>query len=404
MPSANLDLIRAINQFNILNSIRIRKAVSRSEIADITGQSRASVTTITAQMIEKGLIFEKNVEVTGERGRNRVLLALNPDAAYVVGVKLAATKASSAVCDMQGETRSAVIRNENFIGKDVGFIEEYISELILAAVNEAGLSLENISGIGIGVPGVVDFRTGICHWSPLYDAGNVPLRDRIQNRFNIKTYIENDANTLTLAHQWFGEGRGVDNFIVLSIEYGVGMGIITNGQLYRGVRGFAGEMGHVPVTPDGELCVCGKKGCLATVVGGMAFINKAKRLSENGLWVRQSTADIEYEEVIDAAKQGEKALIEIVHAAGHCLGVGVSVLINIFNPEKIIISGQGVEAGEIMFNPMFEAVNRHTFSDLLAFTKIVIPEWQHTDWAKGAASLVLQELYKSPFNTVRPLI
>lgn len=404
MPSANLDLIRAINQFNILNSIRARKAVSRSEIADMTGQSRASVTTITAQMIDKGLIFEKNVEVTGERGRNRVLLALNPDAAFVVGVKLAAAKASSAVCDMQGETRSTVIRNENFMGKGVDFIARYIDELIMAAVDEAGLKLENISGIGIGVPGVVDFQTGTCHWSPIYDAGSVPLRDRIQNRFNIKTYIENDANTLTLAHQWFGEGRGVENFIVISIEYGVGMGIITNGQLYRGVRGFAGEMGHVPVTPDGELCVCGKRGCLATVVGGMAFINKAKRLAETGLWVRKSSGDIEFEEVINAAKQGEKALIEIFQAAGHCLGVGLSVVINIFNPEKIIISGQGVEAGDIMFTPMREAVNRHTFSDLLALTKIVIPEWQHTDWAKGAASLVLQELYKSPFNTIRPLI
>ncbi len=404
MPSANLDLIRAINQFNILNSIRAKKAVSRSEIADMTGQSRASVTTITAQMIDKGLIFEKNVEVTGERGRNRVLLALNPDAAYVVGVKLAATKASSAVCDMQGETRSTVIGNENFMGKGVDFIARYIEDLIVAAVDEAGLKLEKISGIGIGVPGVVDFRTGICHWSPIYDAGSVPLRDRIQNRFNIKTYIENDANTLTLAHQWFGEGRGVDNFIVISIEYGVGMGIITNGQLYRGVRGFAGEMGHVPVTPDGELCVCGKRGCLATVVGGMAFVNKAKRLAEKGLWVRKSSGEIDYLEVINAAKEGEKALIEILQAAGHCLGVGVSVLINIFNPEKIIISGQGVEAGDIMFDPMREAVKRHTFSDLLALTKIVIPEWQHTDWAKGAASLVLQELYKSPFNTIRPLI
>jgi predicted NBD/HSP70 family sugar kinase len=342
--------------------------------------------------------------VTGERGRNRVLLAINPDAAYVVGVKLAATKASSAVCDMQGETRSTVLKNENFIGKDVGFIEEYISELIMAAVNEAGLSLENIAGIGIGVPGVVDFQTGICHWSPVYDAGSVPLRDRIQNRFNITTYIENDANTLTLAHQWFGEGRGVDNFLVVTIEYGVGMGIITNGQLYRGVRGFAGEMGHVPVTPDGELCVCGKKGCLATVVGGMAFINKAKHLLETGVWARQSSGDIEFEEIIEAAKQGEKALIEILQEAGRYLGVGLSVLINIFNPEKIIISGQGVEAGDIMFSPMREVVNRHTFSDLLALTKIVIPEWQHTDWAKGAASLVLQELYKSPFNTVRPLI
>jgi predicted NBD/HSP70 family sugar kinase len=404
MPSANLDLIRAINQFNILNSIRARGSVSRSEIADITGQSRASVTTITAQMIEKGLIFEKNTEVTGERGRNRVLLALNPDAAYVVGVKLAATRMICAVCDMQGETRSSIIREENFRRKNVEFITGFMEDLILASVADAGLSMSNISGVGIGVPGVVDSSTGTCYWSPLYEAGEVPLRGRLYDRLDINTYIENDANTLTLAHQWFGEGKGVDNFLVITVEEGVGMGIIANGQLFRGARGFAGEMGHVPVVPDGEECVCGKKGCLATVLGAMAIVNQAERVAERGLWVRENNSEITFSEVVSAAKSGQQDLVNILNRAGHHLGVGVSVLINIFNPEKIIISGQGVEAGDLMFKPMNAAVNRHTFSDMLALTKIVIPEWRHTDWAKGAASLVLQELYKSPFNTIRPVI
>lgn len=404
MPSANLDLIRAINQFNILNSIRARGAVSRSEIADMTGQSRASVTTITAQMIEKGLIFEKNTEVTGERGRNRVLLALNPDAAFVVGVKLAATKMSCAVCDMKGETRSTIVREENFRRKDVEFITGFMEDIILKTVEVAGLSMDNISGLGIGVPGVVDSSTGTCHWSPLYEAGEVPLRDRIYDRLNVPTYIENDANTLTLAHQWFGEGKGVDNFLVITIEEGVGMGIMANGQLFRGSRGFAGEMGHVPVAPDGEECVCGKRGCLATVLGAMAVIREAERVAEKGLWLRENESEINFSEVVDAAKKGQKELVDILKKAGHHLGVGVSVLINIFNPEKIIISGQGVEAGDLMFKPMNEAVIKHTFSDMLALSKIVIPEWQDADWAKGAASLVLQELYKSPFNTIRPVI
>lgn len=404
MPSANLDLIRAINQFNILNSIRVRGAVSRSEIADMTGQSRASVTTITAQMIEKGLIFEKNTEVTGERGRNRVLLALNPDAAFVVGVKLAATKMSCAVCDMQGETRSTMVREENFRRRNVEFITGFMEDIIHKAVGEAGLSMENISGLGIGVPGVVDSGTGTCHWSPLYEAGEVPLRNRLFDRLNIPTYIENDANTLTLAHQWFGEGKGVDNFLVITIEEGVGMGIMANGQLFRGSRGFAGEMGHVPVAPDGEECVCGKRGCLATVIGAMAIVHQAEQITEKGLWVRDTDSKITFSEVVGAAKSGQQDLVRILNRAGHHLGVGVSVLINIFNPEKIIISGQGVEAGDLMFKPMSDAVNKHTFSDMLSLTKIVIPEWQHTDWAKGAASLVLQELYKSPFNTIRPVI
>lgn len=404
MPSANLDLIRAINQFNILNSIRSRGAVSRSEIADMTGQSRASVTTITAQMIEKGLIFEKKTEVTGERGRNRVLLALNPGAAFVVGVKLAANKMSCAVCDMQGETRSAIVWEENFRRRNVEFITGFMEDIIHKALADADLLMSNISGVGVGVPGVVDSSTGTCHWSPLYEAGEVPLRDRLFDRLNIKTYIENDANTLTLAHQWFGEGKGVDNFLVITIEEGVGMGIMANGQLFRGARGFAGEMGHVPVDPEGEECVCGKRGCLATVLGGMAVVRQAAQIAEKGLWIREADSEITFDEVVDAAKSGQQDLINILNKAGNHLGIGVSVLINIFNPQKIIISGQGVTAGDLMFKPMNEAVKRHTFSDMLALTNIIIPEWQDTDWAKGAASLVLQELYKSPFNTIRPVI
>lgn len=404
MPSANLDLIRAINQFNILNSIRGRGTVSRSEIADITGQSRASVTTITAQMIEKGLIFEKKTEVTGERGRNRVLLALNPDAAFVVGIKLAADQVSCAVCDMQGETRSSIVKAENFRQRSVEFIIDFIEELIGETVEKAGLTLSSISGIGIAVPGVVDFHTGTCHWSPLYDAGDVPLRDRLYERLKIKTYIENDANTLTLAHQWFGEGKGIDNFLVVTIEEGVGMGIITNGQLYRGTRGFAGEMGHVLVDPEGEYCVCGKRGCLATVLGGLAFVREAERMAERGLWSRKNDSAITFKEVISAAKAGEEALAGILQNAGQYLGIGLSVLINIFNPEKIIISGKGTEAGDLMFKPMNEAVKKHTVEDLFALTTIVVPEWKYTAWAKGAASLVLQELYKSPFNSIRPVI
>ena len=201
MPSANLDLIRAINQFNILNSIRIKGAVSRSEIADMTGQSRASVTTITAQMIDKGLIFEKNTEVTGERGRNRVLLALNPDAAFVVGVKLAATRMSCAVCDMKGETRSSVIGHEDFRNKNIDFITGFMEQIIYKTVEQAGLSMDNISGLGIGVPGVVDSSTGICHWSPLYDAGDFPLRDRIFEKLNIKSLLQKHCINLSVNAQ-----------------------------------------------------------------------------------------------------------------------------------------------------------------------------------------------------------
>lgn len=404
MPSANLDLIRAINQFNILNTIRSKGAVSRVEISAITGQSRASVTTITARMIKVKLIYEKEHADSTDRGRKRVLLALNPDAAFVIGVKLSGFRVCCALCDMQGEIRSSVIIPVRTRGRKAEFIADLIEDSIRYCVNETNLGLGDISGIGIGLPGLINARTGICHWTPLYEMGDTSIRELIRRRLNIQTYVDNDANTVTLAHQWFGAGRGCDNFIVVSIEDGVGMGIIVNGQLYRGHQGFAGEFGHMPVEQEGAECICGNKGCLVMHISNTKILAAAEQAASLKKWRRENNGEVTIEEVVRAAHAGEPVLREIFSRGGHFLGVGLSGLIQIFDPEKIIISGQGVEAGDLIFKSMHAAIEAHTIPVLRKSTQIVIPKWEHTDWAHGAASLVLQELYKSPFNRVRPLI
>ena len=184
MPAANLDLVRAINQFNILNTIRTAGAISRIEIAAQTGQSRAAVTNITADLIEQNLIYEKQTEDTAIRGRKRVLLALNPNAVYVVGVKLSALRISCAVADMQADIRSSVIMPVRTSERPLAFVADLIEEGIRHCVSEARLKLEHISGIGLGLPGFVDSQSGICYWTPLYQRGDIPLRDLIHKRFN----------------------------------------------------------------------------------------------------------------------------------------------------------------------------------------------------------------------------
>ena len=225
MQPANRHTIRAINQFNILNTIRTKGLISRVEIADLTGQSRASVTNITAKLIEENLIYEKETKDTTMRGRRRVMLALNPDAAYVVGVKLSAFRLSCAVTDMQAEVRSSVVMPVRTSKRPADFVANMIEEGIRHCVTDARLDLKDISGIGIGVPGFVDQNQGMCYWTPLYEKGDVPLRDLIEKRLRIPTYMENDANTVTLSHQWFGDGKGISNFIVVTIEDGVGMAV-----------------------------------------------------------------------------------------------------------------------------------------------------------------------------------
>lgn len=404
MTVANRDFIREINQFHILNTIRNAGAISRVEISHITGQSRAAVTNITARLIKENLIYEKETEDSSLRGRKRMLLALNPEAAYVVGVKLSAFRISCAVTDMQADVKASVNMPVRTSERPVDFMADLIEEGIRHCVNEARLDLEQISGIGLGIPGFVDSQSGICYWTPLYRKKDVPIKEMIQKRFQIETHIENDTNTVTLAHQWFGEGKGIDNFLVVTIEDGIGMGIVVNGQLYRGTRGIAAEFGHVVIDQDGRACRCGKKGCLEAYASNFAIVDAAISALEKGLWQHDSGSNLRFEEVVAAAQSGNRILQDIFTKSGAYLGEGLSDLIQIFNPVKIIISGDGVNVGDLMFQSMYQVIRANTNPEIYDATEIVIQKWRDTDWARGAASLVLQELYKSPFNRVRPII
>jgi predicted NBD/HSP70 family sugar kinase len=408
MAVANKELIREINRFNILNAIRNAGAISRVELAEMTGQSRAAVTNITARLLEEGLIYAKDTVERGERaqvrGRKRVRLAINPQAAYVVGVKLSSSRVSVAVTDMQAEVQSHVIVPVRTKERSVEFVADLIEDGIRHCVSEVGLQLGGISGIGIGLPGFIDSRSGSCYWTPLYTDGNLPLPQLIESRFEIPTYIENDTNTVTLAHQWFGEGRGHDNFLVVTIEDGVGMGIVVNGQLYRGARGFAAEFGHVVIDSQGAPCRCGKRGCIEAYVSNFSIVAAAQKAIATDGWQWPGEGELNYDAVIAAAEAGDSVPRGILEQAGRYLGQGIAGLVQLFNPSRIIMSGDGIRAGDLMFDPMRTAISAHANPGLCGDLEVIIHKWRDIDWARGAASLVLQELYKSPFNRVRPVI
>lgn len=399
MAAADQDLIKEINQFNILNTIRGKRSISRVELAHITGQSRASVTNITARLIKNNLVYEKKETAdSNQRGRKRVMLALNPDAAYVVGVKVSAFMISCAVTNMQADILSAVDLPVRTSNKPVESVADLIEEGIAYCIARAGLTPAMISGIGTGIPGLIDRKKGINHWTLFYQKDNVPLRELIQERFDIPVWVENDANTVTLAHQWFGHGRGIDNFLVVTIEDGVGMGIVVNGQLYSGENGMAGEFGHVVMKPGGNPCRCGSKGCLEAYVSNFSIISQAADI------LKQDRTLLKYEQVILAAQQGNLRIRDLFSSAGEILGDGISALIQIFSPRRIIFSGRGVESGQLLFGPMEKRLKALTNQEVFQPCEIVIQKFCDTDWARGAASLALQELYKSPTEKIIPRI
>lgn len=398
--TANRQLIRAINRSTVLNIVKADGPISRTEIGRLSGLSPATVSEITADLIAEGLIYEKAAgDSTG--GRPPILLDLNHDAAYVIGLKLAERQISAALTDIEATilcTLTAPVSGLNSVERAI----EELAGVIERVIAESSVPRQRITGVGIGLAGVIDAERGLCRYSPILGWRDVPLEQLLEERIDIPVRIDNDVNTLAMAEKWFGAGQGVDDFLVVTVGRGVGLGIVVNGQFYRGTRGGGGEFGHTVMDPHGPLCDCGKHGCLEAYVSDPALVRSAREAVLQGKLVGVDPDELTVEQITELAQAGNETLHAIFAQAGRVLGRGIANLINVFNPALIIISGEGVRAGDLLFGPMREAVEEHAFDGLVDDTEIFIQEWGDEAWAWGAASLVLQEIYKSPIHARVP--
>jgi glucokinase-like ROK family protein len=391
-PTGNRDLIRAINRSHVLNAIKSYGPIGRAEIARRTGLSPATVTSITAKLIAQKLVLEKSAG-DSSGGRPPILLVINPRGGYVVGIKLTETHAVCALTDLEA---SVIAKSSmSLSGHDPAQVVEDLARMVLSFVREQRIAKKQLFGVGIGLAGIVDAENGILRQSPIYGWNNVPLRDMLQSKLHIPVYIENDVNTLTLTERWFGPGQGIDNFLTVTIGRGVGLGIVVNGQFYRGQVGGAGEFGHVTINPDGPLCACGKRGCLEAYVGDPGLIRAAQEYSNSG----KITSPIHnLNDLLVLAQNGDPGACQIFDQAGRILGIGIANLINLFNPKRIIISGEGTREGDFLFLPMKESIQQNTMPGLYDPETVMIAPWGDDAWARGAAGLVLRGIFESPIH------
>lgn len=398
MPMPVRDLMRAINRAKIIETIRTAELISRVDLAGGSGLSKASVTGITAELIKDGLILEKQAGEY-EGGRRPMLLALNPDGAYVVGINLSIVEISVVIVNLAAD----ILASYSYPLQPIHYGVDEIVDSMVAAVQtcmwDNNFAKDRISGVGIGVPGPVNTHTGNIRFLPNYGWENVNLRDAVQHKLNLPCYIDNSSNTLAAAERWFGVGKGVDNFLVVTIINGIGLGIVINGHLYRGADGIAGEFGHMTMEPDGPACRCGKRGCVESYVGMISLLRDARAAAAAGSWQPSDPDNISFDAVIGGLKEGNSALREIFNQAGEVLGLGVSHLVALFNPSRIIVTGTAVRAGDFLLQSFKASLAQHTpamcgpIDDL-----VVVQQWNDELWARGAGSLVLQELYRSPVS------
>jgi transcriptional regulator of PTS gene len=396
MSISERSFIRTYNRYRILNSIRKAGMISRVDLSKELGLSQASLTYITAELIQEGLIIEEQTADTYQAGRRPILLALNPEGAHAVGVNVEMRKINVGIINFLAdvETSFTVPLEKDFYSP--GELVEIIVESISSCIQKSGYSKEKIAGVGIGVPGLTDPNTGIIKFMQNYGWVNVNLKDMIQKRINTAIFIDDDAKNATMAEHWFGDGKGIDNFIVILIENGVVAGFISNDQLIQGDLGLAGAFGHMSIDPLGPLCICGKRGCIGAYVGINSIMRDTLNITHNELWHKFSKKDISIENIIDEAKKGNPDLRKVFERAGEVLGFGISQLIVLMNPKKIVITVIDVLDDNILFNPMVDSINKNLADHLREYRpEILIKKWDSEVFIKGAGTLVLQELYKS---------
>lgn len=376
-----------MNQNLLLNIVRQSEPLSRTQLTELSGLSVGAVSQITNELIEAGWLLEIGEgEYTG--GRRQTLLRLNPSAGFAVGVKLMENRLVCAVTDFAARI---VYYRDFFIGSSdyPDVTAENIAEVVEKTLGEAEIARENVLGVGIGLAGVIYPQSGVVRYSPFFGWHDFPLVERVQSRLGLPVYVENDVNTLTLSEQLFGAGRHHSNFVVVTIGRGIGMGMVINGQLYQGSRGGAGEFGHILLSlPLARTSQNAEQGTLETLASDPAVVRAVTAQDVTGVG---SLAD-----VIALANSGHIGAREALAQSGEYIGVGLATVINLLCPPLIVISGEGVVAGEYRLKAMYDAMRRYTFQGLLDGVEVVVEPTDDQAWARGAASLVIGKTFESP--------
>ena len=389
MKKATRQQTKAHNSRLILKTIYDEGEVSRADIARLTGLTRTTVSDAVAELMKDGLVAEVGLGPSAG-GKPPTLLSVVDDSRYLIGIDLADSEFRGAVINLRGEIKHRL--NLPIHDRDgdaaLALVYELIDELVAVADSP-------ILGIGIGTPGLMDARRGVVRNAVNLDWHNLPLRDLLEERYELPVYITNDSQVAALAECTFGDSKDVSNLIVIKVGRGTGAGIVLNRQLYYGDGFGAGEIGHVAVVvEDGELCRCGHHGCLETVTSNRAIVRRAQAIAKNDphstLHQFVTTPDeINIDIVLQASEAGDEALQPVIAEAGHYLGIAVANLVGALNVQRIIIAGSVARFGQALLGPIRQEVRQRSLAALANETHIEITRLGPDIVILGAAALLL---------------
>ncbi|MHC8948262.1 ROK family protein [Sphingobacterium hungaricum] len=381
-------------KLQIVKSLYFLKPQSIAELASSIGKSVPNITKAVNNLLQEDLIIDSGL-APSTGGRRAAQFELNREVhPYLIAVAIDQYKTSITVFDVHNNQLVTPKEIENpLLDSDRAF--KNVIDLIEETVN---LFLgHSFLGIGITMPGFVEQKTGI---NNSYTSKNplFKLKDHIQQHFNLPTYIENDSSAIAIAEKKFGKAIQSQNALIINLNWGVGLGMIVNNQLFRGHSGYAGEFSHIPLSNNNKLCSCGKKGCIevdASLLSAIEFVNEKIKSGEESVLKTLSTSATDSESLITAVQNGDQLAISAVQNIAYMLGKGISTLIHIMNPEKIIISGRGADFGNILLLSIQSSVQEFSIPRLSKNTTIELSTLEHIQLLGSACVLVEQAKWKT---------
>lgn len=393
---SSLASMKLQNRLEILRCVRNEGPISRVDLQKRTRLSWGTISSSTRELLDSG-IFTEIGAVTTDMGRRPVELDLNQAENFVLGLQLGNAVVRAALMDIKGCVVAELDVPVNAAGTSseiVGCLTATGNRLLKQQKAKRGF----LMGIGVAVPGAVDFATGMALYAPQHpNWKNVALREDLERRFEVPCYVDHSFNCFALSEQLFGLGRGLRDYICVLIGTGVAAGIVLGGEIYRGANGLAGEFGHACIEENGLPCACGNRGCIEAYISGPALASAAAREFRTAgasvgakLKTRDAWTGITAERLFLLAREGNPVARQVFARMGTILGVGISNLINIFNPQTVILGGFVCQASEFFLPHCIDTVKQRAWH---ASPKDVKVSQLLRGAVRGAGALVLQQLF-----------
>lgn len=404
LQGSNINLVKQHNLQVVLLSLLYEPVLSRSQLARRTNLSNTTITNLIAELIEQGIVTEKAAtndepDVLRPVGRPRTSICLEPNARFVIGIHIGVGTFRVAFTNLRADIIHSKMHSFDVNSPTTEVLNQIVTA-IKSALPESGLDHQKILGVGVGASGLVDFTTGVNLLAPNLSWHDVPLREYLQDKLPLPVIVDNNVRTMAIGETYFGAGHGVDSVAFVYGRTGVGAGLTFKGQVFRGSSKGAGEIGHsAMLLQGGEPCRCGNSGCLETLVSESAILRQAENiamLNPDGILATlfsENPDNSPIESVFEAARQGDTQVRKMIEERGCYLGVALANLINLFNPELILLGGIFSRGEDLFIEPITQTIQQRAFGEMGKNVRVQATSFGWKAGVIGAASLALLHFF-----------